>query len=102
MALVFRWYLGQSSRWANAGVPDRKVDYQVWCGPAMGAFNEWAKGSFLEQAKNRTVVTVALNLLYGAAITLRQAQARSQGLNSDDLYLYVPLERKELERRLST
>src|SRR5262249_15604249 len=25
MALVFRWYLGQSSRWANAGVPDRKV-----------------------------------------------------------------------------
>ena len=26
-----------------------KLDYQVWCGPAMGAFNEWAKGSFLEQ-----------------------------------------------------
>ena len=50
MALVFRWYLGQSSRWANAGEPTRKLDYQVWCGPAMGAFNEWAKGSFLEHA----------------------------------------------------
>ncbi len=51
MALVFRWYLGQSSRWANAGVPDRRLDYQVWCGPAMGAFNEWTKGSFLEAAE---------------------------------------------------
>ena len=100
MALVFRWYLGQSSRWANAGVPDRKLDYQVWCGPAMGAFNEWAKGSFLEQPKNRTVVTVALNLLYGAAVALRQAQARSQGADLDGLFPHGPLERDELERRL--
>ncbi len=53
MALVFRWYLGLSSRWANAGEPARKVDYQVWCGPAMGAFNEWARGSFLEQPRHR-------------------------------------------------
>ncbi|HEY2909022.1 MAG TPA: PfaD family polyunsaturated fatty acid/polyketide biosynthesis protein, partial [Gemmataceae bacterium] len=62
MALVFRWYLGLSSRWANAGEPSRQLDYQVWCGPAMGAFNEWAKGSVLEPPKNRTVVGVALNL----------------------------------------
>ncbi|HKB01967.1 MAG TPA: 2-nitropropane dioxygenase, partial [Gemmataceae bacterium] len=101
MALVFRWYLGQSSRWANAGVPDRKLDYQVWCGPAMGAFNEWAKGSFLEQPKNRTVVTVALNLLYGAAITLRQSQLRSQGGDLGCHFSHGPLEREELERRLS-
>jgi trans-AT polyketide synthase, acyltransferase and oxidoreductase domains len=101
MALVFRWYLGQSSRWANAGVADRKLDYQVWCGPAMGAFNEWVRGSFLEQPKNRTVVTVALNLLYGAAITLRQAQLRSQGVDPDGLFRRGPLERDELERRLA-
>jgi trans-AT polyketide synthase, acyltransferase and oxidoreductase domains len=101
MALVFRWYLGQSSRWANAGVPDRKVDYQVWCGPAMGAFNEWAKGSFLEQPGNRTVVTVALNLLYGAAITLRRGQLRSQGVDFDGMFPRGPLEREELERRLT-
>ena len=46
MALIFRWYLGLSSRWANAGVEDRQVDYQVWCGPAMGAFNEWTRDTF--------------------------------------------------------
>jgi PfaD family protein len=79
MALVFRWYLGLSSRWAKAGEPSRKIDYQVWCGPAMGAFNEWAKGSFLEQPRNRRVVTVALNLLYGAAVLTRLHILRCQG-----------------------
>ncbi len=80
MALVFRWYLGLSSRWANAGEATRRLDYQVWCGPAMGAFNEWTKGSFLEQPRNRRVVTVAFNILYGAAVLLRLQTLRSQGL----------------------
>lgn len=80
MALVFRWYLGMSSRWANAGEPTRKVDYQVWCGPAMGAFNEWAKGTYLEEPGRRKVADVALNLLRGAAVLLRQSQLRIQGV----------------------
>jgi PfaD family protein len=79
MALVFRWYLGLSSRWANTGEPARRVDYQVWCGPAMGAFNEWTKGSFLEQPRHRRVVPVAFNILYGAAVLLRLQTLRSQG-----------------------
>jgi trans-AT polyketide synthase/acyltransferase/oxidoreductase domain-containing protein len=81
MALVFRWYLGMSSRWANAGEPTRRLDYQVWCGPSMGAFNEWAKGSFLENRLERRVATVARNLLYGAAVLLRASALRSQGLD---------------------
>ena len=36
---VFRWYLGMSSHWANRRAT-RTVDYQIWCGPAMGAFND--------------------------------------------------------------
>ena len=80
MALVFRSYLGQSSRWAIAGVPDRAVDYQIWCGPAQGAFNAWAKRSFLEAAENRTVVQVARNLLEGATVLTRTFQLRAIGL----------------------
>lgn len=71
MALIFRWYLGQASRWANQGLPDRRMDYQIWCGPAMGAFNEWTKGTFLEKPANRKVATVAFNLLYGGAVMTR-------------------------------
>jgi PfaD family protein len=80
MALVFRWYLGQSSSWANAGEPSRTIDYQIWCGPAMAAFNQWVRGSFLEQPEERRVVTVALNILYGAAVLFRARSLAVQGI----------------------
>jgi len=80
MALVFRWYLGQASRWAIRGDKDREFDYQIWCGPAMGAFNAWVKGSFLEEPANRTVSQIACNLLEGAAVITRAGQLRSYGV----------------------
>jgi len=46
----------------------------------MGAFNEWAAGSFLEAPANRTVVTVALNILFGAAVLTRANFLRCQGI----------------------
>jgi PfaD family protein len=102
MALVFRWYLGLSSRWANVGEPGRQVDYQVWCGPAMGAFNEWAKDSFLEQPARRGVVVVALNLLYGACVHLRRQALRQQGVVlPDSAFPLEPLELSELQTKLS-
>lgn len=81
MALVFRWYLGLSSRWAITGEPARRLDYQIWCGPAMGAFNDWARGSFLEDPAQRGVVAIALNLLEGAAIVTRAQQLRTFGVS---------------------
>lgn len=80
MALVFRWYLGKSSRWAIDGDPDRILDYQIWCGPAMGAFNLWVKGSFLANPENREAAQVGLNLLEGAAAITRAQQLRAAGV----------------------
>ena len=80
MALVFRWYLGKASRWAIEGTPGRTHDYQLWSGPAMGSFNAWVRGSFLEPVGNRTVVQIALNLLEGAATVQRAQQLRSFGV----------------------
>jgi PfaD family protein len=80
MALVFRWYLGLSSEWANCGDLERKLDYQIWCGPAMGAFNEWTRGSWLETPGTRRVADVARALLQGAAISSRYAHLLRQGL----------------------
>jgi PfaD family protein len=103
MALVFRWYLGQSSRWANGGEPTRKLDYQVWCGPAMGAFNEWAKGSFLESPHERRVVTVALNLLYGSAVLQRVQLLGAQGIAlPPECSHWRPLGPGQLEDRLNS
>lgn len=80
MALVFRSYLGRASRWAIVGEAPRRMDYQIWCGPAMGAFNDWAKGSFLEAPEHRSVVQVAKNLLEGAAVLTRAHQLRAAGV----------------------
>ncbi|QFQ95102.1 PfaD family polyunsaturated fatty acid/polyketide biosynthesis protein [Streptomyces phaeolivaceus] len=80
MALLFRSYLGRSSRWAISGERDRRTDYQIWCGPAMGAFNRWTRDGFLGRPENRTVVQIALNLLEGAAVVTRAQQLRSHGV----------------------
>lgn len=80
MALIFRWYIGNSSQWPIVGDESRQVDYQLWCGPAMGAFNRWVAGSFLEAPQQRTVQQIALNLLEGAAHVTRGQQLRSFGL----------------------
>ena len=98
MALVFRSYLGRSSRWSVTGQADRQLDYQIWCGPAMGAFNEWVKNSFLEEKDNRETVTVARNLLHGACVVLRAGWLRHQGVllpPGADTFKPLPIEALE-------
>lgn len=91
MAMLFRAYLGQSSRWPIFGNPDRRSDYQIWCGPAMGAFNSWVKNSFLADPESRSVEQVALNLLRGAAEITRIQQLRLLGLPvSANTWIYSP------------
>ena len=80
MALIFRWYLFMGAQWARSGEEVRRGDYQIWCGPAMGAFNEWAAGSFLEPVDNRTTVQIGLNLMEGAAWLTRAHQLRLAGV----------------------
>lgn len=72
MALIFRWYFGYSSRLALSGIEESKVDYQVHCGPALGAFNQWVKGTNLEDWRNRHVDDIALKLMDETAELLNQ------------------------------
>lgn len=101
MALVFRWYLSQASRWATGGVEARKTDFQVWCGPGMGAFNEWTRGTFLADPSRRTLRTVALNLMHGAAVLKRAEVAALCGANTENLPRVEPIEPSEIERQCS-
>ncbi|MBN2358777.1 MAG: PfaD family polyunsaturated fatty acid/polyketide biosynthesis protein [Deltaproteobacteria bacterium] len=80
LALCCRSYLGRASGWAIEGDPQRRLDYQIWCGPAIGSFNAWVKGSFLEDPARREVVQIARNLLEGAAVLSRAQQLRCYGL----------------------
>lgn len=91
MALIFRWYLGLSSRWSCTGEPEREVDYQIWCGPAIGAFNAWVKDSYLAEPGNRSVVDVAHHVLTGAAFLYRIQTLKMQGLRLSSRVSQYPL-----------
>jgi PfaD family protein len=71
MALIFRWYLGQSPNWARKSVMERKDDFQIWCGPAIGAFNDWVKNTDLSKPENRSVVNIA-DVLFKEAVILKK------------------------------
>jgi trans-AT polyketide synthase/acyltransferase/oxidoreductase domain-containing protein len=75
MALIFRWYFIHSMRLAMTGSEAQRVDYQVHCGPSMGAFNQWVKGTELEQWSNRHVDVIADRLMEGTAAYLSQRVA---------------------------
>jgi PfaD family protein len=81
MALIFRWYLGLATHWAIGGVKERRMDYQIWCGPAMGAFNDWARGTSLEDPAERHVVAMARALMTGAARRYRTQHLQMQGID---------------------
>lgn len=90
-ALVCRRYLFMGAQWAREGIEDRRADFQIWCGPAMGAFNEWAAGTVLETLKARTVKQIAWNLLEGATVLTRAAQLRSCGVPVPaEMFSFVP------------
>jgi len=80
LALICRCYLGSAVHWANSGAEDRKEDFQIWCGPAMGAFNDWTQGSYLEIPDNRKVADVNRQILCGAALVQREQILRLQGV----------------------
>jgi hypothetical protein len=79
MALIFRWYLGLSSRWSNIGEPAREMDYQIWCGPSIGSFNDWTRSTYLSEPENRRVVDVTLHLFTGAAYQYRNQLLKLNG-----------------------
>ncbi|MFN8371033.1 MAG: hypothetical protein U0T83_10480 [Bacteriovoracaceae bacterium] len=72
MSLVFRWYFGLSTRMAFAGDLSRKVDFQIHTGPAIGAFNQWVKGTELEHWKNRHVDEIATLMMNETAKLLTE------------------------------
>ncbi|PEP92267.1 [acyl-carrier-protein] S-malonyltransferase [Bacillus wiedmannii] len=72
MALIFKWYFGYSSRMALSGNQVHTVDYQIHCGPALGAFNHWVKGTALENWRNRHVDEIGEKLMQETADLLQK------------------------------
>ncbi|KAF7787849.1 hypothetical protein PRUB_a2356 [Pseudoalteromonas rubra] len=70
MARVFRWYFAHSMKLAFAGETQERVNFQVHTGPALGAFNQWVKGTALESWQQRHVADIAQQLMTATAALL--------------------------------
>jgi trans-AT polyketide synthase/acyltransferase/oxidoreductase domain-containing protein len=73
MALIFRWYFVHTTRLALAGSEEQRVDYQIHCGPAMGAFNQWVKDGRLQSWRNRHVAEIAELIMQSTAELLNKS-----------------------------
>ncbi|CAN94301.1 putative acyltransferase/oxidoreductase [Sorangium cellulosum So ce56] len=76
MALVFKWYLDHAFKLALRGDEGNKVDFQVYCSPALGAFNQWVTGTELESWRNRHADVIALRLMESTAALLAHVAQR--------------------------
>ncbi|GAA4670320.1 hypothetical protein GCM10023347_25130 [Streptomyces chumphonensis] len=70
MLLVFKAYFVQSIRLAMSGSAEHQVDYQINCGPALGALNAHLRGTAWEHWRDRHVDELGEMLMRGAARVL--------------------------------
>ena len=70
MALIFGRYFKDASRWALRGEAAHKLDFQIHCGPALGAFNQSVQGSELASWGARHVDELATYLMDKTAALL--------------------------------
>ena len=76
MARVFRWYFFHTNELAFEGDEANRVDFQVHTGPALGAFNQWVRGTDLESWRNRHVDEIAEKLMLATAkLLMEQTQS---------------------------
>lgn len=76
MALVLRWYFLHTTELALAGNTSERVNFQVHVGPALGAFNQWVKGTPLDAWQNRHVDEIAEKMMTATADYLRTSCER--------------------------
>lgn len=81
MGMIFRWYYVRAGRLAKAGRPEDRIDFEIHCGPAMGAFNAWVHGTPLADWRRRHVDEIGLKLMSEAA---RLLEARYAALSAGE------------------
>ncbi|WP_118972998.1 ACP S-malonyltransferase [Taibaiella koreensis] len=72
MAYIFRWYFGYANALALNGNEAGRPDFQIHCGPALGAFNRWVKHTPLENWRNRHVDEMAAKIMTETANLLNE------------------------------
>jgi trans-AT polyketide synthase, acyltransferase and oxidoreductase domains len=83
MLRVFKSYFARASDAAINGVAAERSNFQIHCGPAMGAFNEWVKETPYREWRTRHVDAIAELLMSGACAVLSGSADRAQRSAAD-------------------
>lgn len=73
-ALIFKWYFAHCSNVTLDGDETEKDNFLIYCGPAMGAFNQWVRDTEYESWKNRHVDGIAFMLMSKACESIESKQ----------------------------
>ena len=71
MALVFHWSFGYSLKVIASGDLSYKVDFQIQVGASLVAFNQWVKGTELENWRQRYVNKIGHKLMKETAVLIQ-------------------------------
>lgn len=82
MARIFRWYFAYSMKLAFEGNETDRVNFQVHTGPALGAFNQWVKGTELEHWQKRHVAEIGQKIMSETAELIRMKTQELSRLSS--------------------
>ena len=66
MALIFKWFFAHCNQLTLNGDESEKDNFLIFCGPALGSFNQWVQGTQYEYWKNRHVDKIAELLMVDA------------------------------------
>jgi trans-AT polyketide synthase/acyltransferase/oxidoreductase domain-containing protein len=72
MGLIFKVYFYQSIKSTYSGNVLEKLNFQIYIGSAMGAFNEYVRGSGLEDHKKRSAPVIARKIMADAAVEIEK------------------------------
>jgi PfaD family protein len=84
-ALIFKWYFAHCSNVTLNGDETEKDNFLIYCGPAMGAFNQWVRGTEYESWKNRHVDEIAFMLMSKACESIELKQIYKSHTSSIEL-----------------
>lgn len=76
MALIFKRYFSWTNRLARDGDPEMRADYQIHCGPAMGALNGYLAGGAMAGPERRDAARLGLMLMRDAADVIGAERGR--------------------------
>lgn len=71
MAVIFKEYFRLSTKAALIGDATNKVNFQIMCGPSLGAFNQWAKNTELKDWRNRHIDEIGVRLIQEAEYIIK-------------------------------